>query len=64
MEVRKEEWGNRRAEHKLGLEAHLLSEVLAGWGAYGGKQFSKVVASTEPAARMSEYESQLHSLAE
>lgn len=59
-----EGWGeNKGAQHKPGLDQvwrlRLLSEVLSGWGACDGEQFSQVIASTEPGARMSEYESQL-----
>lgn len=48
-----EEWGeNRGAQRKLGLgqiwKLILLLEFLSGWGAGAGKQFSKIIVSTEP----------------
>lgn len=37
----------------------LFSEVLSGWGACDGKQFSKVIVSAELGARMFENDFQL-----
>ena len=45
---------------RLGLGLILLSEVLSGWGACDGRQFSTVTARTDPGARRSEDESQVH----
>lgn len=44
---------------RLGLGLILLSEVLSGWGACDGRQFSTVTARTDPGARSSEDDSQL-----